>query len=167
MKVLVFSDTHHQTDLLTQALLEHRASTDLILHLGDCCYDTALIRQLCPEIACVCVSGNCDPYPTADFPSETVVPFGVGGFRAFLCHGHRYGASDSTDLLYAKGRNLRVNAVLFGHTHVAHIEERDGILLFNPGSSSLPRGTEPPSYGVLTVDENGILPLIRYQKSKG
>ncbi|MBQ9384212.1 MAG: metallophosphoesterase family protein, partial [Ruminiclostridium sp.] len=47
------------------------------------------------------------------------------------------------------------SAALFGHTHVPVNEMSNGILLFNPGSTSLPRGGNKPTYGKITVDESG------------
>jgi len=28
-------------------------------------------------------------------------------------------------------------------------------MLFNPGSISMPRGSTPPTFGILTIEENG------------
>ena len=50
---------------------------------------------------------------------------------------------------------------MFGHTHRLFWEQMDGIMVFNPGSISLPRGGKK-SYGRLTIEPDGftIEPII-------
>ena len=35
-----------------------------------------------------------------------------------------------------------------GHTHIPVLEERDGVVFLNPGSTTIPKGGSMPSYAV-------------------
>ena len=48
--------------------------------------------------------------------------------------------------------------MLYGHTHIPVAERKDGIVFFNPGSMSLPKGGWPASYGLY---EDGRLSVHR------
>lgn len=42
-----------------------------------------------------------------------------------------------------------IDAYLFGHTHIYHLESNfKGVLLVNPGSTSLPKGGNPPTFAI-------------------
>lgn len=46
--------------------------------------------------------------------------------------------------------------LIHGHTHVLKAEKMDGYILLNPGSVSIPKGGNPPTYGIL---DNGIFTI--------
>ena len=54
-----------------------------------------------------------------------------------------YGLHD----LMEKAKGVRADLALYGHTHRPSQETRDGVLLVNPGSTSLPKGGNPPTFG--------------------
>lgn len=56
------------------------------------------------------------------------------GVKILLCHGHRYHVKSTLLPLYLAARENGVRLALFGHTHTALLEEKDGITLLNPGS---------------------------------
>ncbi len=60
-------------------------------------------------------------------------------------------------MLWAKRE--KADIVLFGHTHVAKTEYAEGVYFVNPGSPSCPREGRP-SYAVIDIEENGIMPFI-------
>ena len=109
-----------------------------------------------------CVRGNCDtevdqmvlPFPIL---SETALLF-VDGATWFACHGHRAGANPTVgDLPKLPAGSV----VLSGHTHIPVLEENpDGILMLNPGSTSIPKGGFPASYGVY---EDGHFAVIGFE----
>ena len=66
----------------------------------------------------------------------------------FCTHGHLYGPQNVPPL--APG-----GALLYGHTHVKEVAQRDGVLFVNPGSVSLPKDGSN-SYAVY---ENGNFDL--------
>lgn len=165
MKILVFSDSHNDTRLIKKALDIHMATTDLIIHLGDCVSDTEIFNSVCPAIANINLLGNCD-YFSSGFNARTDASFALGnsGLRAFACHGHAFGVKNGTDILYAKAKLEKASVAFYGHTHIAHITEHNGILIMNPGSTSRPRGTEPASYGIVTIENGRILPSVIFDR---
>lgn len=165
MKILVFSDSHNDTRLIRKALEIHMPSTDLIIHLGDCAKDSEIFSKMCPLIANINVLGNCDCFHFGvDARTESVFSLGNTGIRAFACHGHAYAVDRGTDILYTKARLEKASIAFYGHTHIADITEKNGIIIMNPGSASRPRGTEPISYGVVNIENGKIMPSIIFDK---
>lgn len=165
MKILVFSDSHNDTDFMTRALEIHKDSTDLIIHLGDCAEDTLLFTKVCPHIANINIFGNCDYFShgITAYDEKTFL-LGNTGIRAFACHGHSYRVKGGTDILMSKAKAVKASVVLYGHTHIAEISERNGIIFMNPGSTSRPRSTEPCSYGIINIENDRIMPTIIFDR---
>ncbi len=165
MKILVFSDTHRNSDFMIDAIRQHKDDTDLIVHLGDCVSDTSVLRSISPNIALLNVRGNCDfGILGTSVRDEILVPLGNTGLKAFACHGHRFAVKDDTDIIYSHARSLGARLALYGHTHIADISEKNGIFMVNPGSASLPRGLEPASYAIIRICNGEILPSIIYKR---
>ena len=164
MKFIIASDIHGCAPACRKLLDSFAASgADRLILLGDLLYhgprndlpegyDPKAVITMLSEYAdrLFCVRGNCDtevdqmvlPFPIM---AETALLF-VDGREWFACHGHRTGANPSTGDL---PRLPASSVILSGHTHVPVLEENaDGILLFNPGSVSIPKGGFPASYGV-------------------
>jgi putative phosphoesterase len=57
----------------------------------------------------------------------------------------------------------KTRVLLYGHTHLAVINQQDDLLVINPGSPSMPRGGMPPSVAVLTAEEGCIHAELRYR----
>ena len=97
------------------------------------------------------IKGNCDSdvdtlISDFEFVSEAVLV--SGGRRIFLQHGDRYWIE-----------NIPKNAgdcLIYGHYHICFIERKDGIVVANPGSVSLPKNGTARAYLVL---EEGALTL--------
>ena len=51
--------------------------------------------------------------------------------------------------------------LFFTGTHKADILYEDGVYYVNPGSLSTPR-EKGPSYAVIDITENGVMPIIKY-----
>ncbi len=156
-KIAVFSDTHGSLAAL-DTFLPRLGMVDAVYHLGDCIDDSdAIAMRLC--CGCVTVRGNCDPWSST--PLERVIP--ICGKRILLLHGHLVGGRQS--LLYlAQSRNA--DAVLFGHSHVASLEQADGVLLLNPGSLSRPRSMDGASCALLTVTEADLHAELLFARTK-
>ena len=165
MKILVFSDSHNNLSLIKKAIERHSEDTDLILHLGDCVSDSKIFEELCPAIANINIFGNCD-YFSCGFKAydEKILELWNTGHSAFVTHGHNYCVNKTTDILFHKAKISKCSIAFYGHTHIAEIKERNGIILMNPGSSSNPRTAEPPSYGIVNIDSGVIMPSIIYDK---
>ncbi len=157
MKIGVVSDTHvpHAAPRVPGEVLEalSKEGVELILHAGDMVVEDVLFQLM--EVAPVrAVAGNVDP-PSVRASYSDVELFEVEGVRILLTHGWGDGATLPHRLLEAYGsRGARV--VVFGHSHVPYNRERDGVLLFNPGSPTCPRGPFGRSFGVLEVDEGSV-----------
>ena len=52
------------------------------------------------------------------------------------------------------------DVLLHGHTHVLRAEQKGEILILNPGSVSLPKEGNPPTYAVL---ENGVFSIRDFE----
>lgn len=149
MRIGVLSDTHGHLGRAqgAKAVLEN---LNLILHAGDLASDAPPLERMlqCKVIA---VSGNCDINSME--PSEKILD--IEGKKIFLTHGHLYRVKFGVDKLYYRAKELSVDLVVFGHTHVPYNEVIDDILFFNPGSLSLPR-SGPGSFGILEISGSDI-----------
>lgn len=147
MKILVFSDSHGNTENMMQAM--EREQPDRIFHLGDGWHDAEQLRRMYPGIPLEQVPGNCD----FCFSEPTVKLVEAGGKRILLCHGHTYRVKEGLmDVGYA-ARERKADLLCFGHTHVPTQEWAGESLLLNPGSIGY---WGKPSYAVVRI-ENGRL----------
>lgn len=152
MKILVLSDSHrHVGNLLTAV---EREKPDLVFHLGDLAGDAEELADAYPDTPVVMVTGNCDAWSIGpDAPGTRLET--AGGVRFLLTHGHLFDAKRGPGALLREGRKRGVDAVLYGHTHIAVArQEQDGLWLINPGTAG---GVgNRPSYALLQA-ENGQL----------
>lgn len=105
------------------------------------------------------VRGNCDAevdQMVLDFP--IMADYAVFELRqrrmVYLSHGHVYHEGNLPPM--KKG-----DVFLQGHTHVLRAEEKDGIIYLNPGSVSIPKEGNPPTYGIL---ENGVFTIKTFDE---
>jgi putative phosphoesterase len=143
-KVGVISDTHGG---VMPGALSAFAGVDAILHAGDVGDDWVL--EVLGEIAPVtAVRGN-DDHGTLARSLPEVANVAIGGVRFLVSHrlADLEGPTDPVE--------AGVRVVASGHTHVAKVEERDGVLYVNPGSAFLPRGGNPPSVAIVRVYADG------------
>jgi len=152
MKILVVSDTHGDARNLAFVAQTLGNSLDLVIHLGDGASD---FEKLPPEILGstprVIVRGNMDSDPR--LPPNRVAS--VRKHLIYASHGHAALASGSLlPLLYA-AEEAKASVCLFGHTHIPHKKQAEGILMLNPGSLSRPRGGWGPTFAILTIPEDG------------
>jgi uncharacterized protein len=154
--VAVISDTHlpRGARRLPELCLERLRTADLILHAGDLTSVGVLeeLEALGPPVEAVL--GNVDePALRELLPEERIVL--VAGVRIGMRH-----LPDRDDRLLARFPGC--GAVVFGHTHVPLVEDRDGVWLLNPGSPTERRRSPFHSMLVLEVEVGEIRPeLIR------
>lgn len=164
----VVSDTHMPRfgTALPAALREGfaRERIDAIVHCGDLVDAMAIpwFEAIAPFEA---VAGNNDGSDLVKrFGRKKILQF--GNIRIGVTHGHE-GAGRST---LARAQNAfqhdRVDAVLFGHTHVPYNEWHDGVLCFNPGSPTDKRRQPQYSYGILRLDGTAIDSHLFYYSDK-
>lgn len=98
------------------------------------------------------VPGNCDRYRCIPGTPEIRIER-IAGVDFYLTHGHRHGVKQYLALLLRDARASKVDAVLYGHTHVADCHrEEDGLWVLNPGSCGYYGG----SAGLITVEQSKI-----------
>lgn len=158
MKILVISDTHGETDKAIKAI-KNNQDIDLIIHLGDYFRDAQKISDIFPGIPIEYIYGNSD-FMVSDVPSEKLLQY--SGKKIFITHGHRYSVKWDYDKLYRKAEEMKVDVILFGHTHVADMVKKEGYYLVNPGSISSPRDDASESYAIINIDDEKVEPKLCY-----
>jgi len=146
-KILVMSDSHGSVTYALKAL-EKEKPIDLLVHLGDVQGNDQKLQQ---EAGCPCyfVRGNCD-YDD-NLPTFTV--FQIGTHKVFAAHGHRYHVDYGTEYLEQSALQYGCDIVMYGHTHVPDLREKERITVLNPGSITHPRQTDPArTYVIMTHD---------------
>lgn len=151
MQIIVTSDTHRDFRTLQELVKRHRTA-DIFIHLGDGAQELAQIVDLYPEVKFLSVRGNCD------FGSNSTLAgcFNCGQAKIFYTHGHMYNVKYHLEEFLAAAREIGANVALYGHTHIAMTDYRDGMHIMNPGSLGMPRGAHP-TYGVVDVTDAGIV----------
>jgi len=158
MKIAVISDTHKIKKYI-ELSKKYIDDADVLIHLGD---DSEDIEELTMDFKgeVYGVRGNCDYINK--YPNEQLLV--LGGKRIFITHGHIYGVKNGMMNILYKAEELGADIILFGHTHIALIEEYKGIMIMNPGSVSLPRIKER-FIGFIEL-EDGIKPTLNLKKIK-
>lgn len=153
MKILVMSDTHRNVNNAINLINYIGQKIDAIIHLGDCDKDAERIMKLYPNIPMYYVYGNCDFCSNVE--DEQILSF--NRIKILITHGHKYSVKWGYDKIAYVAKEKEVQIALFGHTHIAVIEYIDNILIMNPGSISLPRDSYIPTYGMLDINDNGLI----------
>ena len=76
------------------------------------------------------------------------------GIKILCVHGHEHHVHQGLDTLISVAKQNGCKIALYGHTHLYRTELIDGIYVMNPGSIDSPRDKRPPSYGIITIDDN-------------
>jgi putative phosphoesterase len=134
----VISDTH---GLLRPEALTALRGSDRILHAGDVGDPEILVAlaQISPVTA---VRGNIDTKAWAAALSQTEM-VELEGVTIYMLH--------DLSQLDLKLKAAGIRAVVYGHSHQPKIEQRNGVLYFNPGSAGPRRFNKPTTIGKLTV----------------
>ncbi len=159
MKLFFASDLHGSLPA-TERMLNHfeRSGADSLILLGDLLnhgprnpipegYQPAAVAERLNDYAeqIVAVRGNCDSevdQMLLNFPMMADYAWVMleTGRRMFVTHGHLYHANQRP--------RLRAGDILVhGHTHIPVAELQQGVVIFNPGSTTFPRQDFVASYG--------------------
>lgn len=150
-KILLVSDTHGFHENLREAVLRE-APFERMLHMGDTEGWDAVIRDIA-GVPVDIVSGNCDWAST--LPSENTLT--IDDVHIFMTHGHEYYVTTGMEVFLEAAAASGCQVALFGHTHRPLLLDYEGVLVANPGSISRPRQSDhKPSYGILTIGEDGV-----------
>lgn len=159
MKYLFASDIHGSF-YYCQKLLEayENSKAEKLILLGDLLYHgprNDLPREYAPKQVIellnkkkeeiLAVRGNCDgevDQMVLEFPilSEYATLFD-GKTEFFLTHGHHYSEENLPPYRFG-------SVFAYGHTHIWRAEKRNGLVVLNPGSVSIPKGGNPPTYAL-------------------
>lgn len=153
MLLAVVGDTHGRIDPVQRAL-QHK-KLDYLLFTGDFYGDgVQLAGKL--EVPFCGVRGNSDLARKGKKEQRV----DLEGYRIYLVHGHQYGVKRGLNNLWYRGEEVKADLVLFGHTHVPWCEQIEGRWFFNPGSPTYPRGQNPGTYGLISLEDGQISPQI-------
>ncbi len=164
MKVGLISDTHLSSGKMPQVIIDAFQGVDLILHAGDV-VTLPMLRHLETIAPVTAVQGNMDMTRVRLYlPVKTVIE--AEGHRIGLIHGHRVPNPNQVlapsldfpamhDYLLGEFRDEKVDCIVYGHTHQAHLESYQGVLIINPGSATRGRGGQA-TVGILAVNQDGI-----------
>ena len=162
MKYLIASDLHgsaYYCEKLTEAY--EREVADRLLLLGDLLYHgprNDLPREYAPKRVIdllnarkneiLAVRGNCEAEVDQMVLAFPVLAdyclLNVGKRLIFATHGHVFNAGNLPPLQPG-------DVLLHGHTHVPTCEDKNGILVLNPGSVSIPKQNTP--HGYMTLED--------------
>lgn len=163
MKLLVISDIHGSKFYLDKVLKRFDDyEYDYLIILGDILYHGA--RNPLPEgynpkevikslnaikNKIIAIKGNCDSEVdemVLEFPllKNSMI---INNRRIFLTHGHEFNKDNIPNLSVG-------DILLYGHYHIPFIIEKDGIIIANPSSISLPKEENVPTF--MELDDNEI-----------
>ena len=152
MKVAVLSDTHipYAAAQLPKKVCEVLEQADAIIHAGD--YAAASVIDTLQSFADFYgVRGNMDSIEIHNRVPEKLI-INLGGFAIGVVHGWGSPAG-LEDRVLSSFNNKKLDAIIYGHSHQAKNEMRDGILLFNPGSPTDTRFAAFHSLGILKIED--------------
>lgn len=145
----VISDTHiPHVKRLPEALWEHFASVDMIIHAGDLSRMTVIseLETLAPVEA---VQGNVEEEDVVrKLPIKRTLR--VGHCKIGIVH---ILGNTATYAQTARNEFPDARVVVFGHSHVPYNHEHQGQLLFNPGSATDRRRQPTCTIGKLFIDD--------------
>ncbi|RDU24767.1 metallophosphoesterase family protein [Anaerosacchariphilus polymeriproducens] len=150
MKVLIVSDTHGKNKNL-ELVLEREKNIDMLIHLGDV-EGSELYISRCLKCPVEIVAGNNDFFSSLEKERELM----IGKYKVLITHGHYYYVNEGLGEAYKEAMARGIDIFMFGHTHKPILENRNGIILLNPGSLSYPRQDgRLPSYAIMEADDEG------------
>lgn len=137
MLIGLISDTHipDRAKQIPQNVIEAFSDVDLILHAGDLT-SLEVIEELEKIAPVMAVQGNMDRVNGISLPNAKTLE--AEGVKIGMVHGEVYPRADTQQLLYL-AKELDVDILVSGHSHQPKIEQKDGVLLINPGSPIVPR----------------------------
>ena len=167
MKLMIASDIHGSAYYCLEMLdAMKKECPDRLLLLGDILYhgprndlpleyEPKKVIKMLNEVKekLFCVRGNCDTevdQMVLDFPVMADYALILYGERnLYATHGHIYNENNLPPL---KNGDILIH----GHTHVLKAEQRENYILLNPGSVSIPKEGNPPTYAIL---EDGLFTI--------
>lgn len=141
-RIGIISDTH---GLLRPEVEETLQGCEAILHGGDINHPKILdkLNQIAPTYA---VRGNNDKEWAEELPEMLSVS--LYGIRFFMMHNKKHIPKEEGDL-------KNIDIIIYGHSHRYEEKYESDKLFLNPGSCGPRRFTQPITFAVLTVTDDG------------
>ena len=165
----VLSDTHvpSRTDKVSEIIFQDflKKNVDYVFHLGDFT-SIEVYNQLIDtfgEDKVIAILGNMDFDNKLKEKLKDRLEFEIFDHKVLMLHGMG-GPNMIIKRLQKKLDLSGYNLVIFGHTHRPVNETHDGILFFNPGTTTPidNKFTVISSYGFLKINKQEIKPEIVY-----
>lgn len=131
-----------------------------ILRTGNLCTKESFdyLKTLASDVHVV--RGDFDE--NLNYPEQKVVT--VGQFRIGLCHGHQVVPWGETDSLSMVQRQLDVDILISGHTHIFDAFEHENKFYINPGSAtgaySASEKNVIPSFVILDIQQSTVVAYV-------
>lgn len=157
MKLMFISDLHGSAYYCEKIReIYEKECPDKIISVGDLLYhgprndlpkdyDTKKVTEILNYFKdkIIAVRGNCDSevdQMVLNFPMMAdYTTINVDNINMFITHGHLFSPENLPPL-------PKNSVFISGHIHLPVAEKKDGIYILNPGSASLPKENNPPSY---------------------
>jgi len=152
MKIVVVSDTHmpRMNKKLPARLIRELTHADAIIHAGDWT-KLSVYEELAAYAPTYGVAGNNDG-------EEIVRKFGLNkvleldGCKVGIVHGHGTGARTATESRAVETfKDVKLEALIYGHSHIPVMKRIGSMLLFNPGSPTDKRRQPFYSFGIFQL----------------
>lgn len=148
MRILIVSDTHRRDENFDK-VIDSVGKIDMVIHCGDT-EGTERIMEQTAGVTFVAVKGNNDWFSFTRMEEELKLE----GHKILVAHGHTYRVHTSNDRLVEEALSRDCDIVLYGHTHVPSLSEKNGVTVCNPGSLSYPRqANRKASYAIMNLVE--------------
>lgn len=140
-RIGIISDTH---GLLRPEVAEGLKDCEMILHGGDISSPEILeaLREIAPTFA---VRGNNDKDWARMLPETLSME--LYGICFFMIHNKKYLPKDIEGM----------DVIIYGHSHKYEEKQVGGHLFLNPGSCGPRRFTQPITFAILVIGEDGFL----------
>lgn len=167
-RILVVSDSHWGVENLFSILTIAGKDCDALVFCGDGIEDLGKVlnrasctpdfQEYLPKVIAL-VKGNNDEQlyffnsMAVQVPREQLLK--AAGHTIYIAHGHHFSLYTGLHKIYEQAKTCKADIVLFGHSHVATVavKHRQHLIL-NPGSCSLPRGGQPRTFAILSLQKN-------------
>lgn len=164
MKIGIISDTHGDIVQVEKAL-EILKDCEYIIHCGDVLYHgprnelpknynpKKLAELLSTKDNIIYIRGNCDSdvdemVIKRDLKEKNRL-LNLGKYSIYAVHGYEETEEDRVN----KAHELGSDIVISGHTHIKVLKEKDGIIVINPGSTTIPKDE---SSSICLIEDNSI-----------
>ena len=151
MRIGVISDTHMPAncDSIYEKISKYFTGVDMILHAGDLTELSVLEELKKFTLHIEAVRGNMDcSQAQKKLPQKKIIQ--AEKYKIGLTHGSG-SARDLAKRIILEFKD--VDVIVFGHSHQAINEKKNGVLLFNPGSPTDTVFAEKRTIGILEIND--------------